>query len=112
VSLDVVFEERAIGQAAGFLDDDPAGLRAVLDAIDRLVDDPRPVASFPFGSPDLRRLRVGRYRVLCAIEADRISMGTSRAGRPQAELPPDGGEPGVIGRGSVRRCCDAETAAR
>ena len=75
MSLGVVFEERAISQAAGFLDDDPEGLRAVLDAIDRLVDDPRPAASFPFGSRDLRRLRVGRYRVLYAIHADRISIG-------------------------------------
>ena len=45
-------------QAAAFLDD-PHGIRAVLDAIDRLADDPRPAGSFPYGSPDLRRLRVG-----------------------------------------------------
>jgi len=66
VSLRVDYDERAISQAAAFLDD-PQGIRAVLDAIDWLADDPRPTGSFPYGSPDLRRLRVGRYRVLYEI---------------------------------------------
>jgi hypothetical protein len=57
VSLRIDYDERAIGQAAAFLDD-PQGMRAVLDAIDRLADDPRRGGSFPYGSPDLRRLRV------------------------------------------------------
>ena len=65
--------ERAIDQAAAFLDD-PQGMRAVLDAIDRLAEDPRPAGSFPYGSPDLRRLRVGRYRVLYEITEDAIAV--------------------------------------
>jgi mRNA interferase RelE/StbE len=73
VSLRVDYDERDIGQAAGFLDD-PQGIRAVLDAIDRLADDPRPAGSFPYGSPDLRRLRVGRYRVLYEITDDAIAI--------------------------------------
>jgi mRNA interferase RelE/StbE len=63
VSLRVDYDERPINRAAALLDD-PLGIRAVLDAIDRLADDPRPAGSFPYGSPDLRRLRVGRYRIL------------------------------------------------
>jgi hypothetical protein len=51
VSLRVDDDERAISQAAAFLDD-PQGIRAVLDAIDRLADDPRPAGSFPYGSLD------------------------------------------------------------
>ncbi len=43
--------ERAIGQAAAF-PGDPQGTRAVLDAIGRLADVPRPAGSFPYGSPD------------------------------------------------------------
>jgi mRNA interferase RelE/StbE len=78
VSLRVDYDERAISQAAAFLDD-PQGIRAVLDAIDRLADDPRPAGSFPYGSPDLRRLRVGRYRVLYEITEDAITVGTSLA---------------------------------
>jgi len=41
VSLRVDYDERAISQATAFLDD-PPGIRAVLDAIDQLTDDPRP----------------------------------------------------------------------
>jgi mRNA interferase RelE/StbE len=73
VSLRVDYDERAINQAAAFLDD-PQGMRAVLDAIDRLADDPRPAGSFPYGSPDLRRLRVGRYRILYEIAEDAIAV--------------------------------------
>jgi mRNA interferase RelE/StbE len=73
VSLRVDYDERAISQAAAFLDD-PHGMRAVLDAIDRLADDPRPAGSFPYGSPDLRRLRVGRYRVLYEITEDAVAV--------------------------------------
>jgi mRNA interferase RelE/StbE len=51
------------------------GLRAVLDAVDRLLTNPRPAGSFPFGSPDVRRLRVGRYRVLYEITGDVITAG-------------------------------------
>jgi mRNA interferase RelE/StbE len=73
VSLGVDYDERAINQAAAFLDD-PQGMRTVLDAIDRLADDPRPAGSFPYGSPDLRRLRVGRYRILYEIADDAIAV--------------------------------------
>ena len=69
----VDYDERAINQAAEFLDD-PQGIRAVLDAIDRLVDDPRPAGSFPYGSPDLRRLRIGRYRVLYEITEETVAV--------------------------------------
>ena len=55
MSLRIEYDERAISQAAAFLDD-PPGLREALDALDRLADDPRPAGSFPYGSPDLRRL--------------------------------------------------------
>jgi mRNA interferase RelE/StbE len=73
VSLGIEYDERAISQAAAFLDD-PGGIREVLDAIDRLADDPRPPGSFPYGSPDLRRLRVGRYRVLYEITGNAVTI--------------------------------------
>ncbi len=34
----------------------------------------RPVATQPYGSPDLRRLRVGRYRVPSEITQDAIAV--------------------------------------
>ena len=81
MSLRVDYDERAISQAAAFLDD-PQGIRAVLDAIDWLADDPRPTGSFPYGSPDLRRLRVGRYRVLYEITDDAIVVRHIARGTP------------------------------
>ena len=51
MSLRIDYHEWAISQAAAFLDD-PYGIRAVLDAIDRLADVPRPARSFPYGSLD------------------------------------------------------------
>jgi mRNA interferase RelE/StbE len=73
LSLRVDYDERAISQAAGFLDD-PQGVQELLDAIDRLADDPRPSGAFPYGSPDVRRLRVGRYRVLYEISEDAVAI--------------------------------------
>ena len=73
MSLRVDYDERAISQASAFLDD-PHGIRAVLDAIDQLAEDPCPAGSFPYRSPDLRRLRVGRYRVLYEITEDTVAV--------------------------------------
>ena len=73
MTLRADYDERAISQAAAFLDDSH-GIREVLDAIDRLADEPRPGGSFPYGSPDLRRLRVGRYRVLYEITEDTVAV--------------------------------------
>jgi mRNA interferase RelE/StbE len=46
----------------------------VLDAIERLADEPRPAGSFPYGSPYRRRLRSGPYRVLYDITAETVSV--------------------------------------
>lgn len=63
----VVWSERALNSAAGFLGDDSQGLRQLLDTVDRLADDAQPTDSVEYGSTDLRRLRVGRYRILHEI---------------------------------------------
>jgi mRNA interferase RelE/StbE len=47
VSRQVIWEAQAIDQAAGFLRDDPDGVREMLDAVARLADEPRPAGSFP-----------------------------------------------------------------
>src|SRR5271157_3464787 len=74
VSRQVIWEAQAIDQAAGFLRDDPDGVREMLDAVARLADEPRPAGSFPYGSPDRRRLRIGRYRVMYDITAETVSV--------------------------------------
>ena len=55
----------------GFLRDDRVGVAALWDAISQLADEPRPPESFPYGSPDLRRLRAGQYRVFYTIDEER-----------------------------------------
>ncbi len=75
MSHEVALEDRAINQAAAFLHDDPHGLRAVFEAIDLLTNEPRPAASFAFGSADLRRLHVGRYRIPYRITEEQILVG-------------------------------------
>jgi mRNA interferase RelE/StbE len=64
----VNWEIQALDQTAGFLRDDPIGVAALWDTIGQLADESRPPESFPYGSPDLRRLRAGRYRVFYTIE--------------------------------------------
>ncbi|MCE0536991.1 type II toxin-antitoxin system RelE/ParE family toxin [Kineosporia rhizophila] len=75
MTFEVVYEARALDQASAFLADDQEGLRQVMDAIDALTADPRPADSFPFGSPDLRRIRIGRYRVVYEIKGETVSVG-------------------------------------
>jgi mRNA interferase RelE/StbE len=71
VSYQVNWEIQALDQAAGFLRDDPAGIAALWERLSRLAQAPRPAESFPYGSPDLRRLRTGRYRVFYTIDEPR-----------------------------------------
>jgi mRNA interferase RelE/StbE len=67
VSYTVIWSERATLTGSRYLVDDAAGLGQVLDATDLLADSPRPAGSFSYGSEDLRRIRIGRYRVLYEI---------------------------------------------
>ena len=74
MSFQVIWEAQAIDQAAGFLRDDPNGVREMLNAVAQLTEEPRPTGSFPYGSPDRRRLRIGRYRVMYDITAETVSV--------------------------------------
>lgn len=71
MSYQVNWEVQALDRTAGFLRDDTAGVAGLWESVSRLADDPRPPESFPYGSPDLRRLRAGRYRVFYTIDEDR-----------------------------------------
>jgi mRNA interferase RelE/StbE len=71
VSYRVNWEIQALDQTAGFLRDDPIGVVALWNTVGQLADEPQPPESFPYGSPDLRRLRAGRYRVFYTIDEER-----------------------------------------
>lgn len=81
MSYTVTWTERAISAGSGFLADDPEGLAQVLDATDRLADEPSPPGAFPYGSADLLRIRVGRYRILYEIDRTGQSITVLHMGR-------------------------------
>ncbi|MDW8810404.1 type II toxin-antitoxin system RelE/ParE family toxin [Streptomyces scabiei] len=81
MAYDIVWEPRATNAAARFLKEDPAGLATVYAAVDTLAVQPRPPGSSPYGSPDLRRLHVGDYRVLYIIDEDVIHILVTHLGR-------------------------------
>ncbi|GAA2661057.1 hypothetical protein GCM10010400_19550 [Streptomyces aculeolatus] len=80
MSHEVVWETDAVNAAAGFLADDPAGLRALVDGIDALATEQRPKNSAPWGT-DHRRLRVGRYRAVYRIDDGRVTVLVLHVGR-------------------------------
>jgi mRNA interferase RelE/StbE len=77
----IVWDEAAIDTAARFLKDDPEGLRQLMDAVDLLADDPRPNGTFEYGSADLRRMHVGRYRVMYEITDTTLTIVVIHIGR-------------------------------
>ena len=81
MSYQVDWEIRALDLAAGFLGDDPAGVAELWESVSRLAKEPRPPESFPYGSPDLRRLRAGRYRVFYTIDEQRQAVEIDHVAR-------------------------------
>ncbi|MET7549696.1 type II toxin-antitoxin system RelE/ParE family toxin [Streptomyces sp. NPDC005500] len=77
----IVRDEPAINAAAQFLKDDPNGLRQLMDAVDLLADRPRPDGTAEYGSPDLRSMHVGRYRVMYEITDTTITIVVVHIGR-------------------------------
>lgn len=77
----IIWDEAAVNTAARFLKDDPEGLRQLMDAVDLLADQPRPQGTIEYGSPDLRRMHVGRYRVLYEITEATVTIVVIHVGR-------------------------------
>jgi hypothetical protein len=96
VSLRVDYDERAIDQAAAFLDD-PQGMSADLDAIDRLADDParlgrshtdRPICGGFANTPYSGRAVTSVPAIPYITSADMNRKWTSTLANPVAEPPP------------------------
>ncbi|MGL5809849.1 MAG: type II toxin-antitoxin system RelE family toxin, partial [Nocardioides sp.] len=71
---EIVWADEAFAAAQAFMVDEPAGLTDVFDAVDDLADDPQPTGAFRWGSTDLLRLRIGRYRVLYDVGSSSIEV--------------------------------------
>ncbi|MPY56779.1 type II toxin-antitoxin system RelE family toxin [Streptomyces spongiae] len=76
----IIWEPPATDAAVRFLKEDPAGLAAVYEAVDALAEAPRPANSTAYGV-DIRRLRVGDYRVLYVIDDEVIHILVTHLGR-------------------------------
>ena len=72
MTFSIFWEPAATNTAAGFLVDDPGGLHRLITALDDLATDPQPPGSSALGSPDQRRIRVGRYRAIYEISESQI----------------------------------------
>ncbi|MEH6377234.1 type II toxin-antitoxin system RelE/ParE family toxin [Streptomyces sp. KLMMK] len=81
MTFQIIWDEPAIDAAARFLKDDPEGLRQLFTAVDLLSAEPRPTESVEYGSPDLRRMHVGRYRVLYEIAGESVTIVVIHIGR-------------------------------
>ncbi|UNO39808.1 type II toxin-antitoxin system RelE/ParE family toxin [Streptomyces sp. MST-110588] len=81
MSYSIVWGESAINAAAGFLKDDANGLSQLLATVDLLADNPRPDGTTAYGSSDLRRMYVGRYRVLYEITDTTTTVAILHLGR-------------------------------
>lgn len=81
MSYQVFWEEPALDVATRFLRDDPDGLQQVFKATDLLAVDPRPEGTTEYGSPDLRRMHVGRYRIMYEITESTVTVMVVHLGR-------------------------------
>ena len=81
MSYTIEWDMVALGRAAQFMKDDVTGVDQVVSACDFLAEDPRPAGSFAYGTPDVRRIHVGRYRVLYEIAAAKQQITIARLGR-------------------------------
>ncbi|MEV7471846.1 type II toxin-antitoxin system RelE/ParE family toxin [Streptomyces kronopolitis] len=76
---EIIWEPEALTQAEKFVKDDPDGVRQVFTAVDRLADNPRPDGAF--GSADLLRIHISRYRVMYEVSDQRIRVSVIHLGR-------------------------------
>jgi mRNA interferase RelE/StbE len=83
----VIWTEAAFITLRSLRSEDPPGAAVVAQAVSGLAEDQQPKGSAQLGSTDLRRLRIGSYRVLYEIDETNgsvmvHSVGRVRTGRP------------------------------
>ncbi|MGR3934907.1 type II toxin-antitoxin system RelE family toxin [Streptomyces sp. BRA346] len=81
MSHQIIWSEQALDNATRFLKDDPEGLEQVFKAVDLLADNPRPAGTAAYGSPDLRRMHVGMYRLMYEITDASVTIVVIHIGR-------------------------------
>jgi mRNA interferase RelE/StbE len=80
VTYEILWSDEALSAASTYLEDDRHGVMSVFDATDALATDPTPASSFPWGG-GLRRLRVGRYRIIYEVHDITVTIEVVGLGR-------------------------------
>ncbi|MER8069019.1 type II toxin-antitoxin system RelE/ParE family toxin [Streptomyces sp. NPDC094034] len=81
MTYEIHWRDSALKAADRFMADDPVGLLQVFASLDLLAQEPRPDGSFAYGSPDIRRVQVGLYRLIYEIEDAVITITVMHLGR-------------------------------
>lgn len=79
MSYEVIWEPEALAQAERSAKDDPDGVRQAFTTVDHLADNPRPDGAF--GSADVLRVHIGRYRVMYEVSDGEARISVIHLGR-------------------------------
>jgi mRNA interferase RelE/StbE len=64
-----------------FRKSDPEGVDQIFDAVNMLAHDPRPDGAHRYGSPDVLRIHIGRYRLLYEVSDVVVAISVIHVGR-------------------------------
>ncbi|MFJ9032233.1 type II toxin-antitoxin system RelE/ParE family toxin [Streptomyces sp. NPDC102274] len=81
MTYEIHWWDSALKAADRFMADDPVGLLQVFASLDLLAQEPRPDGSFAYGSPDIRRVQIGMYRMIYEIDDAVITITVMHVGR-------------------------------
>lgn len=76
----VEIDPLALQRAAKLADEDREGIRAVLERLELLADEPRPTGAFRYG-PNTVRLQISLYRVMAEIDEETHVVRITHIGR-------------------------------
>lgn len=76
----ILWTDDALAAAQQHVNDDRDGLLAVFEVVDQLADDPSPADAFSWG-PGVFRRRVGRYRIVYALDGQARTVHVVHLGR-------------------------------
>jgi mRNA interferase RelE/StbE len=64
-----------------FRKSDPEGADQIFDAVNALARNPRPVGARSYGSPDVLRIHIGRYRLMYEVAEAVVTITVIHVGR-------------------------------
>ncbi|MFI6056395.1 type II toxin-antitoxin system RelE/ParE family toxin [Streptomyces violascens] len=80
MTYEVQWRIQALQQAERLSKTEPEEIRQVFESVDLLADDPRPPGSVPYGV-NIRRIYIGRYRVMYEISDGLVTVVVFHLGR-------------------------------